>query len=97
MRVLYFSNGYTPHDYRFLSALAGTEHEMFYLRLERSSRQTEDRPVPAKIEQVQWVGGQAPFAWRDVPRLTRSLRQVIRRIKPDLIHAGLFWPVSVHF
>src|SRR5512137_2654832 len=61
---------------------------MFYVRLEHGPRQTEDRPVPSQIEQVQWAGGQGLFRWRDVPHLVMSLRKVIRRIKPDLIHAG---------
>jgi hypothetical protein len=52
VRVLYFTRDYTPHDYRFLSALAGTDHRVYYLRLERSQRQLEDRPLPPEIEQV---------------------------------------------
>jgi glycosyltransferase involved in cell wall biosynthesis len=88
VRILYFSRDYSPHDHRFLAALAGTDHEVFFLRLERGPRQTEDRPVPSKIEQVQWAGGQGLFRWRDVPRLVMSLRKVIKRIQPDLIHAG---------
>jgi glycosyltransferase involved in cell wall biosynthesis len=88
VRVLYFSRDYSPHDHRFLSALAGSGHETFYVRLERGPRQTEDRPVPSNVEQVQWAGGQGLFRWRDVPRLVMSLRKVIKRIQPDLIHAG---------
>jgi glycosyltransferase involved in cell wall biosynthesis len=88
VRILYFSRDYSPHDHRFLAALAGTEHEVFYLRLECSPRQAEDRPVPSQIEQVPWAGGHGLFRWRDVPRLVMSLRKVIKRIQPDLIHAG---------
>jgi len=88
MRVLYFSKDYSPHDHRFLSALAGSGHETFYVRLERGPRQAEDRPVPSNIEQVQWAGGLGLFRWRDVPRLVMSLREIIKRIQPDLIHAG---------
>ncbi|MBN2386565.1 MAG: glycosyltransferase family 4 protein [Anaerolineales bacterium] len=88
MKILYFSFDYTAHDHRFLAALAETGHELVYARLQRGNRQTEDRPVPARVEQVQWVGGQGPFAWRDLPRLAGSLCAVIRRTQPDLIHAG---------
>jgi L-malate glycosyltransferase len=88
VRVLYFSRDYSPHDHRFLSALAGSGHIGYYLRLERSARQMEDRPVPSNIEQVQWAGGQGLFRWWDVPRLVMSLRKVIKRLQPDLIHAG---------
>ena len=88
MRIIYFSKSYTPHDYRFLSSLSKTEHEVHYLRLEATQRQTEDRPVPENIRQVLWAGGQREFRWRDLPRFTFDLRRLIQKIKPDLIHAG---------
>ncbi len=88
MKILYFSQSYSPHDHRFLSALTETEHEVFYLKLEHNSRQIEDRPVPSQIQQVLWKGGQSSFRWCDVPRLTLDLKRVIKEIKPDLIHAG---------
>ncbi|MFZ6021247.1 MAG: glycosyltransferase, partial [Chloroflexota bacterium] len=88
MKVLYFSRDYTPHDHRFLSALAQTPHTIYYLRLERQSRQLEDRPLPLKVEQVVWQGGRQPVGWRDYPRLLADLRRVIRRLQPDVIHAG---------
>ncbi|MEW6286903.1 MAG: glycosyltransferase family 4 protein [Chloroflexota bacterium] len=88
MKIIYFSKNYTPHDYRFLSSLAKTEHEIFYLQLEANHRQTEDRPVPEKVRQILWAGGKHEFRWRDVPRLVLDLRRVIREIQPDLIHAG---------
>lgn len=88
MRVLYFSRGYTPHDYRFLSSLAKTEHEIFYLKLEADRRQVEDRPVTDKIRQILWAGGKREFRWRDIPRFTFNLRRLTKEINPDLLHAG---------
>jgi glycosyltransferase involved in cell wall biosynthesis len=88
MRILYFSKDYSSHDHRFLTSLAATKHKVSYLKLESNQRQTEDRPVPAEVEQIPWAGGQRPFRWRDVPRLTLDLKRVIREIQPDLIHAG---------
>ncbi|HEX2696252.1 MAG TPA: glycosyltransferase family 4 protein [Anaerolineales bacterium] len=88
MQIIYFSKDYSPHDYRFLEALSKTEHEVYYLKLEKNLRQIEDRPVPSRIEQILWAGGQGEFRWRDLPRLVLGLRQVISEIKPDLIHAG---------
>ena len=88
MRILYFSKNYTPHDYRFLSSLSKTEHEVFFLQLESSRRQTEDRPVPENIQKILWAGGQREFRWRDLPRLSFNLKRLTRKIKPDLIHAG---------
>ena len=88
MRIIYFSKNYTPHDHRFLSSLAQTKHEIYFLQLEATTRQTEDRPVPANVQQILWAGGRREFRWRDVPKYVSSLRKVIREIKPDLIHAG---------
>ena len=88
MRVLYFTRDYTPHDHRFLSALAHSEHRIYFLRLERRAPQLEDRPLPEAVEQVIWKGGQRPVDWRDFPTLLYDLKRVIRQVKPDLIHAG---------
>jgi glycosyltransferase involved in cell wall biosynthesis len=88
VRILYFTRDYTPHDHRFLSSLAETEHEVFSLRLERRNRQIEDRPLPSRVQQVRWRGGQAPFEWKFVPALSMALRRVLREVKPDVIHGG---------
>jgi L-malate glycosyltransferase len=88
MRLLFFSRDYTPHDYRFLSALAGTEHQVYYLRLEARGHALEDRSLPSKIEIVQWPGGNAPISLNDGPRLLQELKQIIRKIKPDILQAG---------
>jgi glycosyltransferase involved in cell wall biosynthesis len=88
MKIIYFSIDYCPHDHRFLSALSESEHQVYYVRLQRGPRQTEDRPVPANIEQVLWEGGKDIFRWRDLPKYVLGLQRIIRRIKPDLIHAG---------
>ena len=88
MKIIYFSKNYTPHDYRFLSSLAKTKHEVFYLQLEATSRQTEDRPVPKNVRRILWAGGRGEFRWRDVPRYVSSLRKVTREIQSDIIHAG---------
>ena len=88
MKIIYFTFDYSPHDHRFLSALSETEHEVYYVRLQRGSRQVEDRSIPTKIEQVPWAGGQDEFRWRDLPRLVMDFRRLVREIKPDLIHAG---------
>ena len=88
MRIIYFSKNYTPHDYRFLASLSRTEHEIFYLKLETNQRQTEDRPVPENIQQIQWAGGLREFRWSDLPRLVLDFRRVVNEIKPDIVHAG---------
>ncbi len=87
-RVLYFTRDYTPHDHRFLSGLAKTEHRVYYLQLERRGHTLEDRPLPPQIEQIRWKGGMRPARLRDGPRLYLDLRRVLSEIQPDLVHAG---------
>jgi L-malate glycosyltransferase len=88
MRVLYFSRDYTPHDHRYLTALANTEHQVFYLRLEKRGHALEDRSLPAPIQQVTWAGGRAPVSQGEGLRLLVDLKRVLRSVKPDLVHAG---------
>lgn len=87
-RILYFSRDYTPHDYRFLSALAGTEHKVYYLRLEQQGYASEDRSLPPEVEMVDWAGGRRPVSWKDGLHLLGSLKDIIRRVKPDVVQAG---------
>jgi glycosyltransferase involved in cell wall biosynthesis len=88
MRILYFSRDYTPHDHRFLAAMAENGHEVYYLRLERRGHQQEDRLLPAGIKPVKWAGGQRVYRLRELPRLAIDLRRVLREVEPDLVHAG---------
>jgi glycosyltransferase involved in cell wall biosynthesis len=87
-RIIYFSRDYSPHDHRFLAALADTRYEVFYLRLENKGIHLEDRPVPTKVKQISWSEGTRPAGIMDGPRLLLSLRRVIKSLKPDLFHAG---------
>ncbi len=88
MKIIYFSTSYSPHDHRFLSGLAKTEHKVYFVRLEPATSESEDRIVPTEIEQVIWAGGKNAFRWREVPKYVRSLRKVIKDIQPDVLHAG---------
>jgi glycosyltransferase involved in cell wall biosynthesis len=88
VRILYFTRDYTPHDYRFLSSLAQTNHQIFSLRLERKGIQKEDRPLPPEVTQVNWQGGRRPVQLSAGFSLFWDLKRVIKIIKPDLIHAG---------
>ncbi len=87
MRILYFSRDYTSHDYRFLEALASTEHDVFYLRLE-AGPVSEVRALPSGISRIDWKGGSRPTARMDYPRLLIGLRNVLGNLQPDLVHAG---------
>jgi glycosyltransferase involved in cell wall biosynthesis len=87
MRVLYISRGGNPHDHRFLSALAETEHEMYFLPLESTA--AEERPhVPPNIRTLE---GSKPSngSGNSAKSLDAgSLRQILDQIQPDVVHAG---------
>jgi glycosyltransferase involved in cell wall biosynthesis len=88
MRVLYFSRGYTPHDHRFLAALARTGNEIHFLPAFDGARRNEARPLPdgVRVHQALSTKGERPL-WAlpaDVPRL----RMLLADIRPDLVHAG---------
>jgi glycosyltransferase involved in cell wall biosynthesis len=88
MRVLYFSRNFTSHDYRFLTAMAKTEHRIYCLHLDGGGQVLEERPLPPEIEIVDWAGGTQPARFRDGLRLLDDLHRVIRQVKPDLVQAG---------
>jgi len=88
MKIIYFSLGYSTHDYRFLKSISEGGHEVFFVQLEGNRRQVEDRLMPPNVQLVLWKGGREPFRWSNLARLTLDFRRLTREIKPDLIHAG---------
>ncbi len=88
MRILYFSLGYSTHDYRFLKAIVDGGHEVHFVQLEGNQRQVESRSVPEGVKQVIWKGGRESFRWSKLPVLVSDFKRLLRGIKPDLVHAG---------
>ncbi len=88
MRVLYFSQDYTPHDHRFLASLSRTEHEVHYLRLEDRKKGQETRQIPEGVECVAWKDGRGRMRGMDWPQALLLLRRRLRELRPDLVHAG---------
>lgn len=89
MRVIYFSQDYTSHDYRFLEKLAQTSFEVWYLRFEANPAPLETRPVPSGIEVVDWMGNRTyKLRGWDKLKLFLDFRRVLHQLHPDLIHAG---------
>ena len=87
LKVLYCSQGYSPHDYRFLSSLSQTKHQIYWLRVEKKLI-LENRLLPENIQIVDWVGDlQSPSWWKYV-WLKDEFNKVINSIQPDLVHAG---------
>jgi len=95
LRIVYCSQDYCPHDHRFLTALARSEHQVYWLRLEDSHRQLESRPLPSNITQVQWRDGTDQVNWWQYAGLRKKFRLAIETIQPDLIHAGPIQPVGI--
>jgi glycosyltransferase involved in cell wall biosynthesis len=88
MRVLYFSRGYTPHDHRFLAALAVTGHEIHFLPAFDGARRNETRPFPDGVrvhEALSDKGGTLLWA---LPTAVPRLRMLLENVRPDLVHAG---------
>ena len=77
MRVLYLSRGGNPHDRRILTALAGTDHNVFFLPMEVAA-DSEREFVPGNVELLDSGGNLAPD----------NLQAILDRVRPDLIHAG---------
>lgn len=88
MRLLYFTLDDSPHDFRFITSLAKTEHEVFVLRLERKGPLKEDRHLPENVKSITWKGGTQPFQFRQTLPLLKDLCRVIKEVQPDIIHAG---------
>lgn len=81
MKILYFTRDYSPHDERFLSALAETAHEVVLLRAE------PQQPVnlPAGITEVSFSNN-LPVG--SVENQVAELRTILDVVKPDVLHAG---------
>jgi len=89
MRLIYFSRDYTTHDRRFLVKLSETRHEVWYLRLEDDGIPYEIQPLPKNIKKIKWTGGkQSLKSPNDWIQLLPEFEKVIKKIQPQLIHAG---------
>lgn len=92
MRVLYFTLFYTPHDFRFLKALAESRHEILFLRLRSEFSHLETRNLPLEIREISfpWIlKSETPADWQAV---VPSFKRILDEIKPDLVHSGPVQP-----
>lgn len=88
MRILYFSRTYTIHDRRFLTALAGSEHEVFFLRLENDPIIRDTRPLPLGVAEVHWDCERNSSSIEGWISLVPALEKILQQVNPDLVHAG---------
>jgi len=84
LRLLYFTEADSPHDQRFLSALAGTGHQVFALR----QKQCQPKTIEGIIE-LTWPSRNPNWSyWGGWQNACEQLREMLARTKPDLVHAG---------
>jgi glycosyltransferase involved in cell wall biosynthesis len=83
LKVLYFTQDYSPHDERFLNALSLTDHEIFFLRLEPR------QPVHLRsnVNEVYFPSSGESSSLTTAERIT-AFNNIIDTVKPDVIHAG---------
>ncbi len=84
MKVLYFTRTQSPHDLRFIKALAATEHQVFVLCLEPVA----GRQWPGDITEIAWQGINPNDVGQTLNDQLQALRMVFEEVKPDLVHAG---------
>jgi glycosyltransferase involved in cell wall biosynthesis len=84
MRVLYFTERDTPHDRRFLAALAGTDHQVFALRRFAGQPQT-----PEGVTELTWPLGRPDWSdWAGWQAGVSQFAQILAETRPDVVHAG---------
>ena len=88
MRSLYFSETFTVHDHRFLSSLAKTEHEVFFVRLLKDERDMSSIEGFRNIRIDQSLGLTPNQGFFDLLREIGAFNKIVQRIQPDLVHAG---------
>lgn len=94
MKVLYFTRDYTPHDVRFLNAIAALGHEGYFLRLCDEKRGLDGRGLPGGIRAVDWRWGTSIVSPADYPRVAADLKAVAAELRPDVLHSGPLPDVS---
>jgi L-malate glycosyltransferase len=84
MRVLYFTADDSPHDRRFLTALAETEHQVFSLRMSPCNPH-----IPDGITELAWpTGGPDWSCWAGWEAGQAQFAHILADLQPDLVHAG---------
>ncbi len=88
MRILYLTEEYTPHDFRFLNSLAETENEIFSMQLSASKFRRESRKLPQGVTALTNSLIEQPFSWFRSMAYRDAIRKWVTDINPDVIHAG---------
>jgi glycosyltransferase involved in cell wall biosynthesis len=84
MKILYFTRGQSPHDLRFMNALANTGHQTSVLCLE----EVDHREWPDGIQVLHWP--EAIKTQRDPSpgSLAQAFKRIAIKYQPDIVQAG---------
>ena len=93
MRVLYFSDSYGPHDFRFLAYAAEIGFDVTYLQ-RRGGRVSESRPLPDGVTPLVPLDPDGDRPRRLGVVLIDELRRVLEDVQPDVVHAGPLQPCA---
>ncbi len=93
MKILYLSQEYTPHDWRFLDALSGGGNHVWYLRLEEGPSLLEQRPLPPRVKVVPRNPNAASVSTaRGRRQFGVEMKDLLKEVHPDVVHAGPVHP-----
>ena len=96
MRVVYFSKGFTTHDFNFLQKLSHSAHEVFFMRLEKDVHADENINLPHNIRIINWEGTNVKLVGtKDLWFVRQKLREQLDSLKPDILHAGPIYPCGL--
>jgi L-malate glycosyltransferase len=92
MRILYFTRAYAIHDARFLSTLAASPHEVWFLPFFQEG--SDAWRLPEGVRLVRWPSPNAPSdggleAWLAA---MPHFEEILSTVQPDVLHAGPMQP-----
>jgi glycosyltransferase involved in cell wall biosynthesis len=93
VRVLYFSDSYGPHDFRFLAYAAKNGCDVHFLQ-RRGGRVSESRPLPDGVTPLVPLDPDGDRPRRLGVVLLDELRRVLDDVQPEIVHAGPLQPCA---
>jgi L-malate glycosyltransferase len=88
LRVLYFTQGWTAHDRRFVEALAQSGNQILLLQLDRALNRGELDGLPQTVQRLRWEGAPTDEVQGDLNACIPALRRILADERPDVLHAG---------
>jgi len=88
LKVLYFTRGFGPHDQRFVSALLELGHEVIYLGLTAKRDGLTASVFSNRVHIEEDLTVDRDPGWFDLIKLVPKTKETLRRIRPDVVHAG---------